>query len=1177
MKEVQWTREQRQAIEGRGGSILVSAAAGSGKTAVLVERVIGMLTRQEDPVDADELLVVTFSNAAAREMKQRISRRLWELARDNPGDQRLARQQLLLESAQISTIHAFCISLIRSYFQRLGIPAEFRIAEERELDVLRMRTVRQVIEEAYAAGEESFFDLVELLSTARSDGSLERNILKLYEFVRNHPFYEEWMEQVLAEYDVRKPLEETPWAGILMEYAGEGVDYCRRLTSETIALIRGDAEMEKAYLAPFLLDAAALDACREALDSGSWDRCCQIFSMTSFGKLGPLSSKYRDPEKKRLVQENRKVVKDLITRLKTRCFLMESDGYRRDMEHQEPVIRKLFHLTRRFGEELGKAKLERNLLDFGDLEHYALALLYDEDGHGGHIPSSVAAEVAARYREVLVDEYQDTNAAQEMIFAAVSRNGENLFMVGDVKQSIYRFRQARPEIFLRKKESYTNYDGLTFPAKIALNANFRTRRETTGLINDFFQAAMCPTVGEMYYREEDALISAASFDYTISRPVTLAVVDPEEPGVEAASLEAEYIAGEVETLLSGDFTVEDKGRRRPLAPGDICILLRSPKNKAERYTQALEGKNIRCWAERQGGFLESREIAPVTAFLKLIANPLLDLELAQVLLSPMYGCTADEIANLRTICNGKKLYTYFSLETGPLPGALEDFRRDYRRMRGLASSLSVQELLMELYAATGLPDKVRVMPQGETRAANLRLLLDYAGDYQSRGGDFGDFVSYLASLQELDSDLPAAAPPAGDAVSIMSIHKSKGLEFPVVFLADISAPFNLRDLSDEVLLNPELGAACTLRDNRRMQEHETVARAAMGEKNRQALLSEELRLLYVAMTRAREKLYLVGADPGLKRLRSAAGHSLGEGRVQPWLMRSGRCFFDWLAEVLVHHPGFGKSEMKIGPGKSEEICKWQGELEVRWVRSAKEATEDSETRKILEGAVDGEALSRLRRAVSYSYPYPQDVNTPSKLSVSELTHAAPGEDVYLFRRRPKCLVGEAMTPTERGIAAHKFMQFADFAAAVQDPEKEIARLRDRGFITSEESEQMDRRMVTDFFRSPIGRRVLSAEKVYREIRFLKEFSPEELEKAAPGLGIGGSTVIQGVADCVILEHGRGTIVDYKTDRVQRVEELAERYGTQLNLYRAILEEYLGIPIEEKILYSFALGEAVTVP
>lgn len=1173
MSSTNWTAEQRQAIEAHGGSILVSAAAGSGKTAVLTERVVTMLTREKDPVDADRLLVVTFSNAAAREMKQRISHRLWELSKEQPGNTRLARQQLLLESAQISTVHSFCVSLVRGYFQILGIPAEFRVADQRELDLLRMRTVQALIEEEYAAGEDSFFDLVELISTARDDRGLERSILALYDFVRNHPFYEEWMAKAMEEYDGEKPLGQSRWAAILFDYAADALEYCLGLNRAAQDLMTGDEEMSDAYLAAFLEDQRALQSFLELVKKGDWDGCYQAARDFSFVKLGRLTQKYPFPEKKERAQELRKEVKNILVKLRERCFFMDSGQYKRDMEQQRPVIEKLFRLAAGFGDRLAEAKLERGLLDFGDLEHDSLALLYQTDQEGRHIPSPVAHEVAQRYDEILVDEYQDTNAAQEMIFQAVSRGGKNLFMVGDVKQSIYRFRQARPEIFLEKKARFAPYDGKTYPAKIVLGANFRTRRETTGLINDFFAAAFCPAVGEMDYREEDRLIPKAVYSEGAPCPVVLALVDPTLTERETA--EAEYIAGEIEALLARGTMVEAKGKRRPLSPGDICILLRSPRNKAERYAKALERRKLNYWAERQSGFLKAEEIAPVVALLKLIDNPLLDLELAQVLLSPLYRYSSDQVARLRTWGNGESLYSSLTrIETGE-NGVFHRFWRDYHRLRELAVSLSPQELLMELYAATGLLEKVRVMPQGETRVANLRLLLDYAAAFQQRGGDFGDFVDYLYALEEYDCDLQAASPTAGDAVSIMSIHRSKGLEFPVVFLADTAARMNLKDLGTEVLLNPELGAACVLRDNRRMREHDTVARAAMGEQNRRALLSEELRLLYVAMTRARERLYLVATDPGLSRLSAAAQRPFGNGRLPNWAMRSAQCLYDWLAGVLVHHPGFDLSLLD-GPFSCRPLENCQGTLEVRHILGG-DSLEEALSRKTLSGQVDQTSLARMLVAAVYRYPFQKDVATPSKLAVSELVKdLSREEERYFFTRRPKLFTRQAMTPTERGIAAHKFMQFADLAAACLHPEEEIARLKDRGFITPEEAEQMDREAIKAFFQSSIGKRVMAAEKVYREIRFLKEFSGEELKKAAPGLEIEGSTVIQGIADCVIMEDGQGTIIDYKTDRVGSMEELAKRYRGQLELYRAILEESLEIPIREKVLYSFTLGREIRV-
>lgn len=1174
MTGINWTPEQRQAIEAHGGSILVSAAAGSGKTAVLTERVVTMLTREKDPVDADRLLVVTFSNAAAREMKQRISHRLWELSKEQPGNTRLARQQLLLESAQISTIHSFCVSLVRGYFQILGIPAEFRVADQRELDLLRMRVVQALLEEEYAAGEDSFFDLVELISTARDDRGLERNILALYDFVRNHPFYEEWMDKALKEYDGEKPLGQTRWAAILFDYAADALEYCLELGRAAQELMADDEEMSDAYLAAFLADERALKALLELVKQGDWDGCFRTVKDFSFTALGRLTKKYSFPEKRERAQNLRKEVKTILGKLRERCFFMDSEQYRKDMEQQHPVIQKLFGLVASFGDRLAEAKLERGLLDFGDLEHYSLELLYQTDGEGRHILSPVAQEVAQRYDEILVDEYQDTNAAQEMIFQAVSRNGANLFMVGDVKQSIYRFRQARPEIFLDKKARFAPFDGKNYPAKIVLGANFRTRRETTGLINDFFAAAFSPAVGEMDYLEEDRLIPKAVYSEGAPCPVVFALVDPTLDKRETA--EAEYIAGEIEALLARGTMVEAKGRRRPLSPGDICILLRSPKNKAERYAKALEQRKINYWAERQSGFLKAEEIAPVVALLKLIENPLLDLELAQVLLSPLYRYSSDQVARLRTWSNGGSLYSALTrMETGE-NSVFRRFWRDYHRLRVLSVSLSSQELLMELYSATDLLEKVRVMPQGETRVANLRLLLDYAAAFQQRGGDFGDFVDYLYALEEYDCDLQAASTTAGDAVAIMSIHRSKGLEFPVVFLADTAARMNLKDLGAEVLLNPELGAACVLRDNRRMREHDTVARAAMAEQNRRALLSEELRLLYVAMTRARERLYLVATDPGLSRLSAAAQRPFGKGRLPNWAARSAQCLYDWLAGVLVHHPGLDGS-LPDGPFFRQPLENCQGTLEIRHILW-RGLPEEAVSRKTASDEVDRELLARMLAVKHYSYPFEGDVTTPSKLAVSELVKELPSgeEERYFFTRRPKLFTRQAMTPTERGIAAHKFMQFADLAAACLHPEEEIARLRDRGFITQEEAEQMDREAIAAFFKSSIGRRVMAAEKVYREIRFLKEFSKEELKKAAPGLAIEGSTVIQGIADCVIMEEGQGTIIDYKTDRAASMEELAQRYRGQLELYRAILEESLEIPIREKVLYSFALGREIKV-
>ena len=1175
MAEVQWTREQSQAIEGRGGDILVTAAAGSGKTAVLVERVVEAITREKAPVDADRLLVVTFSNAAAAEMKQRISRRVWELARENPEDRRLARQQILLESAQISTIHSFCISLLRSYFHQLGLPADFRIGEEQELNILRTRTLKEIIEAEYAKGEESFYDLVELLSNTRSDGGLERTILRLYDFIRNHPFYHEWLDRMEAQYDPCLPLDDTPWARILLDYAGDAMGYCARLLEETAGLMAEDEPMLAAYGGAFAADRAIVDACRRAVASGDWEECRGAFASAAFGPIGRLL-KYPDEAKKKLVQSRRDEVKKLVTALREGPFALSRGDYAADTVRLRPMVSRLFGVVKAFDEALAAAKLERNLLDFGDLEHYSLALLYRE-ADGKRVKSEIALQMSERFEEILVDEYQDTNDAQEMIFEALVRKGGNRFLVGDVKQSIYRFRQARPEIFLGKKDAFRPFDGEHFPAKIALQANFRTRVEITGVINYIFAMTMNHAVGEMAYGEEDRLEAKAAYPPSGGCAVRFQLLDLPNgmPRGEGLRAEARWVAKEIRRLLDSGQTVTGKSGPRPLEPGDICILLRSPRTRAEIFERELSALEVDCWADRQGGFLEAKEVAPVVSYLRILGNPLLDLELAKVLGSPLYGFTTDQMGDLRA--SGKKKSLFLALGEREGKDALcGRFWEDYRQLRRLAAVSSADQVVTELYRRTGAVNKARAMPQGESRQANLRLLAEYAALYRRNGGSGVDgFVSYLTALEEYGYDLPAASASGRDSVSIMSVHKSKGLEFPVVFFCDASAQFNTMDLTADTLLHPDLGFACILRDNRKLCQHKTLPYMAMAVENRRAMLSEELRILYVALTRARERLYITAGDKGLSKLAAAAGKPLKNGVLDPWVVRSAGSFYDWLAGALSHHRDFDPSFIE-GPLFPRVSDRSEGRLQAAVFAPGGEQEDAGAPEAPRElPAPDEEEVRRLQDVLAWRYPYTGDTETPAKVSVSQLSKEGAGER-ELFARRPKALTHQRLTPAERGIAAHKFMQFADFAAASADPEGEIGRLYRLGFLSAEEAQYVDRQVIRRFFQSAVGGRILASPQVYREIRFLREFRPEELSRIDPAFQVSGATVVQGVADCVFLEGDRGVVVDYKTDRVRDLETLRQRYAGQLRLYKAILEDYLNVEIGEMILYSFALSQEIQV-
>ncbi len=1174
MAEVQWTPEQQAAIEGRGGSILVTAAAGSGKTAVLVERVVRQITRENNPIDADKLLVATFSNAAAAEMKRRISKKLWEMARENPDNSRLARQQVLLESAQISTIHSFCISLLRSYFQELSLPASFRIAEEQELNVLRMQTVKQVLETQYAQGDESFFDLVELISNTRSDDNLERTVLQLYDFVRNHPFYHSWLDRMEAQYLYEQGIDGTPWAQILLDYAKDEVAYCNDCMRLIRELAAGDEAMLAAYAPTFDADETIIERCTSALKTGKWEKCRMAFEQADMAPLKRLM-KYPDEAKKELVKNYRNAIKKKILALRDTIFSLSDQQYIEDNKKLYPIITRLFFIVKEFDAAIGEVKLEHNLLDFGDLEHYTLSLLYDKKGDGVQ-RSNVAHQLSLQYEEILIDEYQDTNETQEMIFSAISRDGANLFMVGDVKQSIYRFRQARPEIFLAKKSSYAAYDGKIFPSKIALNANFRTRKQTTGLINYLFTMLMNPTIGEMYYEAEDRLEARAAYEECTDCAVHFTVVDTDSDmqRTESLSAEAHWVASKISQLLQNGTMIQGKTGMRPLEPGDICILLRSPKSRAGVFEQCLKELDIGCWSDRAGGFLEASEIAAIISFLRLITNPLLDLELAKVLRSPLYGFSSDDLGILRSKGKRKNLFVQLKMQAELGNELCIGFLKDYEHVRKLSVTAPVDEVLLEIYHLTGVLHKVQAMTGGDEKRANLQLLSEYAASYrQSSGGAVDGFVTYLSALEEYGYDLPSASVAKQNSVSIMSVHKSKGLEFPVVFFCDTAAKFNMMDLNANTLLHPDLGFACVLRDNRRLCQHKTLQYWAMRIENKRAMLSEELRILYVALTRAKEHLYITASDKELKLLNESVSKPIENGVLSTWTTRSANSFYDWLSAALVHHPDFDRQLLE----QPVKVISGEGELQVITVKanSITEQKEEDLQQEEAEMLPDLKLVERLAQKLGYQYPYMEDTTTPTKISVSQLTHKVQ-EKEYFFARRPKVLLGQKLTPTERGIAAHKFMQFASFAAAAANPEAEIERLCKDGFISSSEATNIDRNTIATLFQSEVGRRILSADYIYREIRFLKEFTPKELSCIDPEFKVAAPTVVQGIADCVFVENGVGTIVDYKTDLVKEEETLRQRYSSQLKLYKAILQEHLNIEISEMLLYSFALNRQIVV-
>ncbi|MCL2579789.1 MAG: helicase-exonuclease AddAB subunit AddA [Oscillospiraceae bacterium] len=1180
-----WTKPQGDAIKARTGPILVSAAAGSGKTAVLVERAIRLILDEKNPIEADRLLIVTFTNAAAAEMKERISLRLSALARENPEDLRLARQQTLLSGAMIGTIHAFCLDLIRQNFQHLPISQDFSPSDEGELEILRQDCARQVIENFYAREEKAdFLALVELLSSGRDDGRLTETLLKLYGFARSHPFYADWLNEAESAYHNPPPVDETLWGRALLEYAGRTLDFCVRATEGALALAETDCAVEKAYAGALTRDLSEYRRCRAALDSGDWDEAVFTVGGIEFARLGALRESKEIGGRVKAVRER---CKKLAGELSAKTLNATRADFAEDMADLAPKVTALFDLCRAFDVAFAEAKKRKKRLDFPDLEHFALGLLLEPDGKGDYIRSHRAVELSHKYGAVLVDEYQDVNKVQDLIFGSVSQGEANLFLVGDAKQSIYSFRLATPAIFLDRKENAFDYDCGQTPAKIILGENFRSRAEVTGAVNYLFSMLMSREMGEIDYGGEERLVCGAK-EYpphpNAAAEFLLLDAGDREEDEDAVQIEAAAIAARITRMIGDRFQVTDKEAKtlRPAKAGDFCILMRSPKGRQEVYVKALEAAGLPVWAQSTSGFLALREVAMVVSLLEAMDSPLRDISLAAALASPLFGFSDTDLAAIR-LC-GRKIPFYRALLAASegeseLAGRCREFLALFNRLRKRAAALPADRLIMEIYSLTGALAIVKAMPLGDCRPASLLLLCEYAADYHKMGyKGLSGFVGFITRLKERGGDLaPAALAGEGSgAVRIMSVHRSKGLEFPVVFLADTAKGFNLTDLHQSTQLHSTYGFACLRRDAQTFAQYPTIPIQAIRIEARRSILSEELRVLYVALTRAREKLIVTACPNGnlAKKLEGLAGELAG-GKLSPRGVEEAKCPADWLMMALLRHPDGGALRELADCGEIERVddpISWKVEIAKP---EPKAQAQDKPSAIARTATPDPDLLATLQSRVDWRYPFENQTRIPAKLAVSAL---GEGKDagLYHFRTRPRFMGEQTLTPAERGNAMHKFMQFSDYNQARDNIEAEAARMAELGFLSKTEADSLDLIRLHNFFHSALGRRIFAARALMRELRFLGQCGQDLLGAHLEGMDGESKVALQGVADCVFIEEDGAVILDYKTDRVQSGEVLVARYSLQLKLYREILGRALPVPVKECLIYSFALGKELAV-
>lgn len=1172
MAKRNWTKDQQNAIDARGGTILVSAAAGSGKTAVLVERVTQRIIDRENPCDVDKILMVTFTRAAAAEMRERISTSLTSILEQDPTNSHIRRQLMLLPQSKICTIDSFCNDLVRENFHRLGISPDYKILDNSEQEVLQSEAVSEVLEELYGEGSPAFDELLDLFMKGRSDEQLGNAICQIYKFTGAYPFPEEWLNNARSLYSAESGKSEL-WMQIILEYVRSSCVYAERILESALSILSTAPPLEEKY-APSII--SGLNGISEIYDfavSEDWDGAMNAVKAFKFTALGRVPKEYSGSYEQTAVKSRRETVSKLVKKLND-VFCATSEENKEDLEALQPVAQKLFDAVERFGVIYNEKKAERNTLEFSDIEHLALKLLIEKDKGGKICRTDLAEEISNSYVEILLDEYQDTNEAQDSLFWAISKNESNLFMVGDVKQSIYRFRQAMPEIFLTKRKGMPLYDGKTYPACINLDRNFRSRAGVAGMVNFVFRQLMSEQLGEMEYTAQEELVPAAQYPPSPTPDVELHLVLG-DGDTDITVSEARHVAATIRRLMDEGTTVPAGGTERPLEYRDICILLRSTKDIADKYVEELSANGIPAWTETKGGFFGVTEIRVMLSLLRVIDNPIQDVPLLSVMMSPIYGFTPDETSKIRM--KDRKLPLYSCVVNSALDGdeRCQSFIDSIAKLRRLSATLPSDELIRRIYEETSYPAIVGVMSDSGRRRANLRLLLNYAAKYEAAGyKGLSGLIHYIDKLEQRRADLATASDlsEAADVVRVMSIHKSKGLEFPVCIIGNCSKKFNEMSRRGDMILQSGIGVGLKRRDVETMRRFTTLPHTAAKLALEREELSEELRVLYVAMTRAREKLILIVNEKKdfPKRLEKLSAGITEELKVDPFFVRTCTSYGDWLLTSALRHPDAKILRDEAG---MEDVKLLESDFKLRIEQNT--ADENAVYNDIEETESESaEFLNEISERLGYKYPYEELSSIVSKRAASDAPEREIDEE-YFASSRPSFMEEGGLTAAQRGTALHKFLQFSDYKSAANNPRAERDRLVSKGFLTEQEGKSLDFTRVKSFFTSDLGKQILSVENVWREYKFAKlvpasRYAPD-IEKAE-----NEEVLIQGIADCIFEHDGKLVIVDYKTDRVETPEELVSRYKHQMEVYCEALSECLGMAVEKTVLYSFSLGCEVEV-
>ncbi|MCQ2009424.1 helicase-exonuclease AddAB subunit AddA [Sporolactobacillus sp. STSJ-5] len=1231
-KERKWTEAQWRAITERGHDLLVAAAAGSGKTAVLVERIIQKMTDLDQRVNIDDLLIVTFTKAAASEMRERIGQAIEKRLVDEPENLFLRRQQGLLGKASIMTLHAFCMSVVKQYYYFLDLDPGFRLLDETEAALMREEVLDDLLEKYYAADDPEFYRLVDRYSSDRSDDALNHLLLRIYEFSMSHPWPEHWLDQMAEAYrvDSARGLDQFGWLSDLKKALWRTISGAVHSLQDAIRLC-GEPGGPAAYAETLTEDLAALQQILSKVDS-DWETLRSVCLTVSFGKLKAIRGKEVDAALKDQVKKIRDKIKTTVAELQQQWFSRSSEECLNDLSDMAPSVDLIIELVKAFTKQFKKEKRRKAVLDFSDLEHECLTVLRGEGSSTNHeVPSVVAEQFRAQFNEVMIDEYQDTNRVQETIIQLITKDsthGGNLFMVGDVKQSIYGFRLAEPGLFIEKYKLFSapESDGQV----IDLSNNFRSRQEIVDGANFLFRQTMDEAVGGVIYDAAAELRCGASYPQE-SRPIDLEMInragaeDEDSEGaddLDSSELEASAIGDRIQAMI-GDGTSpsyqvfdRDLGHMRQIRYRDIAILLRSASTSAAVMKDVLGRRAIPAYAELSRGYFDTVEVSVMLSVLQVIDNPEQDIPLAAVLRSPIIGLNADELAAIRMSDRESGFYhalkRYTEDNEQDLAQRLSLFLEKVEEWRDFSKNHSVAELIWQIYRDTGYYDYVGGLTGGTQRQANLKAFYDRARQYEKttfRG--LFRFLRFIERMRENGGDLgeARALSEQEDVVRIMTIHKSKGLEFPVVFVAGMNKRFNMRDTAEPALLHKDLGFGTKWINPDMRTSVPTLPYLAIKERMKADATAEELRILYVAVTRAKEKLILIGTVKDAKKQIEKFRPVL---QTREWLLpedarASAVTFFDWILPAVARHHAAEALHDLLDDQPDKRAVSMDPSSWIVQIIAASGLTQAEDHRQ----AVNRERLQRLHQGkavvshsgfqdevakrLEWSYPDFAATTSMAKQTVTEIKaqqdYFSDGTDDRLLsdpehfssigRDRPQFLQQSALSATERGTALHLFMQHLNLNK-VDDQEQlqEQGRvLVENEVITDVQEQSFDYEAVYQFFQTPIGEKMRAASKVVRECPFSLALSTDDVYPTWKRSNHQESVLVQGVIDCIIEDKDGLILLDYKTDHLSgrfpdqetAAAELKRRYEVQLDLYRQAIEQIWKQKVALVGLYAFDIG------